>query len=46
MILCTGFSEKINNHGENLDLDGFLMKPIDKVKMAKMFRKMLDGPKS
>ena len=43
VILCTGFSEKIKGHGENLDIDGFLMKPLDKVKLAKTIRNLLDG---
>jgi CheY-like chemotaxis protein len=45
VILCTGFSEKINGHGENLDIEGFLMKPIDKAKMAKTVRQVLDEAK-
>jgi PAS domain S-box-containing protein len=45
VILCTGFSEKINGHGENLDIEGFLMKPIDKAKMAKTIRQVLDEAK-
>ena len=42
VILCTGFSEKIIGLGENLNVDGFLMKPIDKAMMAKTIRKLLD----
>ena len=45
VILCTGFSEKINGHGENLDIEAFLMKPIDKAKMAKTVRQVLDEAK-
>jgi signal transduction histidine kinase len=42
VILCTGFSEKVNGHEEDLAIDGFLMKPVDKAKMAKTVRKTLD----
>ena len=45
VILCTGFSEKINDHGESQDIDGFLMKPVDKTKMLKTVRKVLDEAK-
>ena len=45
VILCTGFSEKINGHCENLDIDGFLMKPVDQTKMAKTVRQVLDKHK-
>jgi two-component system cell cycle sensor histidine kinase/response regulator CckA len=45
VILCTGFSEQISGDGENLDIDGFLMKPVDKEKMAKMVRKVLNKVK-
>jgi CheY-like chemotaxis protein len=43
VILCTGFSEKINEHSrEDLRIDGFMMKPIDKAKLARTVRKVLD----
>ena len=42
VILCTGFSEKISVRQESDEIEGFLMKPVDKVKMAKMVRKVLD----
>ncbi|MDY6822195.1 MAG: PAS domain S-box protein [Thermodesulfobacteriota bacterium] len=45
LILCTGFSEKINGNSENLNIDGFLMKPFDKVKIAQTVRKVLDEAK-
>ncbi len=44
VILCTGYSEKINiRAGVDLQIDGFLMKPVDKVQMARAIRKFLDG---
>lgn len=43
VILCTGFSEKIKGHGENLDIEGFLMKPVNQEKLARLVRKVLDG---
>ena len=46
VILCTGFSEKINGKSESLNIDGFLMKPVDKMKMAKTIRKVLDESKT
>ncbi len=43
VILCTGFSEKINETTAfDFPIDGFLMKPIDTDKMAKAVRKVLD----
>ena len=45
IILCTGFSDKINVRGEIPGVDGFLMKPVDKLKIAKMARKVLDKAK-
>ena len=41
IILYTGFSEKIEQIRE-LEIDGFLRKPVDKAKMAKMVRNLLD----
>lgn len=46
VILCTGFSEKINGQGENLDIDGFMMKPVDQAKLAGLMRKVLDSGRS
>ena len=44
VILCTGFSEKINQKtAPDLLIDEFLMKPVDTTKMAKAIRKVLDG---
>lgn len=45
VILCTGFSEKVHGQGEKFSIDSFLMKPIDKVTMAKIVRKVLDAAK-
>jgi len=43
VILCTGFSEKINEATAlDFPIDGFLVKPIDTGKMAKAVRKALD----
>jgi CheY-like chemotaxis protein len=42
VILCTGFSKKVNGYREDLEIDGFLMKPVDKAKMAETVRKVLD----
>jgi len=42
MLLCSGFSEKINaKTGADLQVDAILMKPVDKVKMAKTIRTCL-----
>jgi len=44
VILCTGFSEKIRSEkAPDLEIDGFLMKPVDKAKLAKTVRKVLDA---
>ena len=44
VILITGFSEKINiRTGSDLQIDGFLMKPVDKADLAKTVRKLLDN---
>lgn len=45
VILCTGFSEKINGNKEDLYIDEFLMKPVVKAKMAKTVRKVLNEAK-
>lgn len=43
VILCTGFSEKINEKTAlDFPVDGFLMKPIDIKKMAETVRNVLD----
>jgi two-component system cell cycle sensor histidine kinase/response regulator CckA len=43
VILCTGFSEKINiQPGPDFQINGFLMKPVVKSKLAKIIRKLLD----
>ncbi len=43
IILCTGFSERINKEkAEEIGVNGFLMKPIVKSDMAQMIRKVLD----
>ncbi|MBS3756725.1 MAG: PAS domain S-box protein, partial [Desulfobacterales bacterium] len=44
VILCTGFSEKINGRQrKDLGIEGFLMKPVTKKDMAEAVRKVLDG---
>jgi CheY-like chemotaxis protein len=43
VILCTGFSEKILANGEGLDIDFFLIKPVDNVKMATTVRSVLEA---
>ena len=46
IIICTGFSERINKEKANaIGINGFLMKPVVKSEMAKMVRKALDEPK-
>ena len=46
VILCTGFSEKVNvKTAKDMLIDGFLMKPVDKEKLAKTVRKVLDDAK-
>jgi YesN/AraC family two-component response regulator len=43
VIVCTGFSEKINEKTAlDFPVDGFLMKPIDIKKMAETVRNVLD----
>ncbi len=47
IIICTGFSEKINKEqAEIIGVKGFLMKPVVKSDMAKMVRKVLKKEKS
>jgi len=41
IIICTGFSERINK-AEDIGVSGFLMKPVIKSDMATMVRKVLD----
>jgi CheY-like chemotaxis protein len=46
LILCTGFSERIDIQiGPDLQIDGFLMKPVEKSKLAKTIRSLLDSRK-
>ena len=43
IIICTGFSEHINQHkASTMGIKGLLMKPIVKSELAKMVRKVLD----
>jgi DNA-binding NarL/FixJ family response regulator len=43
VILCTGFSEKINvGRASALNIDGFLMKPFSQVQLANTVRSVLD----
>ena len=47
IIICTGFSEKLDVHQtQKIGVKGLLMKPIVKSDMAKTVRKVLDEPKS
>ncbi len=42
VILCTGFSEKLTGqHTSQINIDGFLMKPVDKTKMAVTIQKVI-----
>ncbi len=42
VILCTGFSEKLSSqHTSQINIDGFLMKPVDKAKMAVTIQKVI-----
>ena len=44
IILCTGFSERITpEKAEAIGIKGFLMKPVAKVQLAEMVRKVLDS---
>ena len=46
VILCTGFSENINVHNAaQLNINAFLMKPVEMAKMIKTVRKVLDEVK-
>lgn len=43
IIICSGFSEKINENGSGIDgVDAVLMKPVGRVEMAKMVRQVLE----
>jgi CheY-like chemotaxis protein len=43
VIICTGFSERINNErADDIGIKGVLMKPVVRSEMAKMVRKVLD----
>lgn len=43
IILCTGFSEKIDRATlSELELDGYLLKPVEKAKMLLTIRQVLD----
>ncbi len=45
IILCTGFSEKVaDKDPEALGVDAVLMKPVDIAEMARLLRRLLDGP--
>jgi PAS domain S-box-containing protein len=47
IILNTGFSDKINiQAGHNLQVDGFLIKPVNKKTLAITVRKLLDETKN
>jgi CheY-like chemotaxis protein len=44
IIICTGFSERINKEKANtMGITGFLMKPVIRSKLAEMVRQVLDG---
>ena len=43
VILCTGFSEKINAQSDPLQVDTWLMKPVDQEDMARAIRRVLKG---
>ncbi|MFO7728809.1 MAG: response regulator, partial [Desulfonatronovibrio sp.] len=45
VILCTGFSERIEGREEELAIDGILMKPTAKQQMAETVREVLDAGK-
>ncbi|MBI4774171.1 MAG: PAS domain S-box protein [Deltaproteobacteria bacterium] len=43
VILCTGFSEKLKGPGQaDMKIDAVLIKPVDKSKLAKIIRELLD----
>ncbi|MCF8111836.1 MAG: response regulator [Desulfobacteraceae bacterium] len=43
VILCTGFSEKVDTDKDGLQTEAILMKPVSKADMAKTIRKVLNG---
>jgi DNA-binding NarL/FixJ family response regulator len=44
VVLCTGFSSYITpENAEAMGIQGYLMKPIVKLEMAKTVRRVLDG---
>ncbi|MCP3930919.1 MAG: response regulator, partial [Bacteroidetes bacterium] len=46
IIICTGFSERIDSgKSEAIGIKGFLMKPVVKLEMAQMVRKVLNESK-
>lgn len=46
IILCTGFSEKIDQENAMaIGIKGFLMKPVVKSQMAQLVREVLDETK-
>lgn len=42
VILCTGFSQKLNGLPQDLGIDSILMKPVDKTQIAQTVRAVLD----
>ncbi|MGM0643608.1 MAG: response regulator, partial [Thermodesulfobacteriota bacterium] len=42
VILCTGFSEQLHHRRDSIEVEGFLMKPINFKKTAEMIRRILD----
>ncbi len=46
VIICTGFSERINEEmARAIGVKGFLMKPVVRVDLSEMVRKVLDEAK-
>jgi CheY-like chemotaxis protein len=46
IVLCTGFSERIDErNADSIGIKGFLMKPIAKLDLAKIVRRVLDEAK-
>ncbi len=44
VILCTGFSERINEESaKEMGIKGFAMKPLDRKELAQLVRKVLDA---
>jgi len=44
VILCTGFSEKIDSgRASELQIDEFLMKPVNQAQLANIVRSVLDS---